>query len=49
VLKQDLKGVHGLTELSVVTLTGTVAKSSTPEALIINASQLHVAAAATAD
>ena len=42
VLKQGLKGVHGLTELSVVTLTGTVDKSSTPEAFIVNATQLHV-------
>jgi len=44
VLKQGLKGAHGLTELSAVTLTGTVDKASTPEALIINATQLHVAA-----
>lgn len=43
VIKQELKGVHGLKELSTVTLTGTVDKASTPEALIINASQLHVA------
>lgn len=43
VLKQGLKGTHGLTELSAVTLTGTVDKASTPEALIINATQLHVA------
>jgi hypothetical protein len=42
VLKQGLKGVNGLKELSNVTLTGTVDKASTPEALIINASQLHV-------
>ena len=42
VIKQDLKGVHGLKELSTVTLTGTVDKASTAEALIINASQLHV-------
>ncbi len=42
VLKQGLKGVHGLTELSVVTLTGTVDKASTPEAFIVNATQLHV-------
>jgi hypothetical protein len=48
VLKQGLKGVHGLTELSAVTLTGTVDKASTPEALIINASQLHVATATPA-
>jgi hypothetical protein len=48
VLKQGLKGVHGLTELSAVTVTGTVDQASTPEAFIINASQLHVAAAAPA-
>lgn len=42
VLKQGLKGVHGLKELSNVTLTGTIDKASTAEALIINASQLHV-------
>ena len=43
VLKQGLKGVKGLTELSTVTLTGTVDKASTPQAFIINATQLHVA------
>jgi len=43
VLKQNLKGEHGLKELSTVTLTGTVDKSSTAEALIINATALHVA------
>lgn len=43
VLKQSLKGEHGLKELSAVTLTGTVDKSSTPEALIINATVLHIA------
>lgn len=42
VIKQSLKGTHGLTELSTVTLTGIVDKASTSEALIINASQLHV-------
>ncbi|RYD32824.1 MAG: hypothetical protein EOP87_12165 [Verrucomicrobiaceae bacterium] len=42
VLKQSIKGEHGLKELSTVTLTGTVDKSSTPEALIINATALHV-------
>lgn len=43
VLKTGLKGLGGLKELSVVTLTGTVDKASTPEALIINATQIHVA------
>lgn len=43
VLKTSIKGSHGLTELSLVTLTGVVAKSSTPEALIINATKLHIA------
>lgn len=43
VLKQSIKGEHGLKELSTVTLTGTVDKSSTPEALIINATALHIA------
>lgn len=42
VLKTGLKGAGGLKELSAVTLTGTVDKASTPEALIINASQMHV-------
>lgn len=42
VLKQNIKGEHGLKELSAVTLTGTVDKASTPEALIINATALHV-------
>jgi hypothetical protein len=43
VLKQGLKGIHGLTELSSVTIIGTVDKASTPQALIINATQIHVA------
>ena len=42
VVKQSLKGEHGLKELSTVTLTGTVDKTSTPEALIINVSSMHV-------
>ena len=45
VLKQGLKGQHGLTELSKVTVTGTIDKASSAEALIINATQLHVQAA----
>ena len=43
VLKSSAKGSHGLKELSTVTLTGTLDKASTPEALVINAAVLHVA------
>lgn len=42
VLKQSIKGANGLKELSEVTLTGTVDKASTAEALIINATAMHV-------
>ncbi len=42
VLKQGLKGVQGLTELSELTLVGTVAPSSSPEALIVNATAIHI-------
>ena len=42
VLKQSIKGAHGLKELSTVTLTGTVDKASTAEAFVINATALHV-------
>jgi hypothetical protein len=42
VLKQSIKGANGLKELSAVTLTGTVDKASTAEALIINATAMHV-------
>jgi hypothetical protein len=42
VLKQSLKGSHGLTELATVTLTGVVAPESSPESLIINATRIHV-------
>ncbi len=42
VVAQGLKGVKGLKELSTVTVSGTVAESSTPEALVIDASALHV-------
>jgi len=44
VIKQGLKGLHGLAELSMVTVTGTIDKASSAEALIINASKLHVQA-----
>jgi hypothetical protein len=43
VLPHGLKGVNGLAELSTVTITGTVAETSTPDALVINATALHVA------
>lgn len=43
VLRQSLKGEHGLKELSTVTVTGTVHKDSTPQNLVINATALHVA------
>jgi hypothetical protein len=42
VLKQSLKGANGLENLSVVTLSGTVDKASTPENFIVNATKLHV-------
>jgi len=42
VISQGLKHVHGLTELSTVTVTGTLDKSSTKEAMIINATALYV-------
>jgi hypothetical protein len=42
VLKQSLKGSHGLTELATVTLTGIVAPESSPDSLIINATRIHV-------
>jgi len=43
VLKQGLKGVQGLKELSEVTLVGTVAPSSSSEALVVNATAIHIA------
>ncbi len=43
VIKHGLKGVQGLKELSEVTLVGTVAPSSSPEALIVNATAIHIA------
>lgn len=41
-VRAGLKGVNGLKELSRVTVAGTVAKNSTPEAFIVNASAIHV-------
>lgn len=37
-----LKGVNGLNELSRVTVSGTVAKNSMPEAFIVNATSIHI-------
>jgi hypothetical protein len=42
VLSGNLKGTKGLKELSAVTVTGTVAEQSTPDALIVNATKIHV-------
>lgn len=42
VLTGGLKGVHGLKELSAVTVSGTVAENSTPESLVVNAETIHV-------
>lgn len=41
-IRAGLKGVNGLTELSRVTVEGTVAENSSPEAFIVNASAIHV-------
>ncbi|MDF7806169.1 hypothetical protein P4E94_01890 [Pontiellaceae bacterium B12219] len=41
-LRTGLKGVNGLAELSRVTVSGTVAANSTPEAFIVNASAIHI-------
>jgi hypothetical protein len=42
VLSGGLKGVKGLKELSSVTVSGTVDRSSTPESLVVNAKVIHV-------
>jgi hypothetical protein len=42
VLSGGLKGVKGLEELSAVTVSGTVDRSSTPESLVVNAKVIHV-------
>lgn len=44
VLAQSVKGVKGLKELSRVTVAGVVAPQSTPEAMIVNAHAIYVAA-----
>ena len=40
--KVGLKGVRGLSELSRVTVSGTVAKNSTPEAFVVDATAIHI-------
>ena len=40
--RTGIKGVQGLKELSRVTVSGKVAKNSTPEAFIVNADAIHV-------
>ncbi len=42
VLEGKLKGTKGIKELSTVTVSGKVAQQSTPEALIVNATKIHV-------
>lgn len=42
VLSGEIRGIHGLKELSDVTVTGTVADQSTADSLIINATRIHV-------
>lgn len=42
VLPHTLRGIHGLTELSTVTVQGKVATGSDGEVLIVNATSIHV-------
>lgn len=42
VLRSSLRGLGGLKELSRLVIAGTVDAASTPEALIVNADQIHV-------
>lgn len=42
VISQPLRSVHGLVELSSVTVKGRVAEGSTADALIVNATAIHV-------
>ena len=42
VLDGDIKGTDGLKELSTLTVTGTVAETSTEDNLIVNAEKIHV-------
>jgi hypothetical protein len=41
-IRSGIKGVDGLAELSRVTVAGTVAENSSPEAFIVNASMIHI-------
>lgn len=41
VLREPLEGVSGLSKLATVTVTGTVAKGSSPDSLIVNASAIR--------
>ena len=41
-IRTGLKGINGLTELSRVTVAGTVAPNSTTEAFIVNARAIHI-------
>jgi hypothetical protein len=43
VLRENIEGVGGIEKLAVLTITGTVADSSSAEALVINASAISVA------
>lgn len=45
-LKQGLKGLSGLRELSTLTVVGTIAEGSNDDNLLINASGIHVGAIA---
>lgn len=42
-LKESMRGVHGLKELSYLIVTGTIAEGSNEKNLIINADKIHVA------
>jgi len=42
-LETGLKGLHGIKELSFLTVTGTIAEGSNPKNLLINATGIHVA------
>lgn len=41
-VRQGLKGVHGLKELSSVRISGVIADTSKPEAMIVNATKIYV-------
>lgn len=43
VLRENIEGVGGIEKLAILTVTGTVAAASSPDALIINASAIHSA------